>query len=116
MPCRICLRRVVRDCEFRGVRLKRNDRVILPNTVANRDPAVFDKPQEIDLGRKVNNHVTFGVGPHRCIGLTPGQTGDYDLVAGMVKAYSGLSTCAGHGALTAFGGAVMGFESLKLVW
>jgi len=36
---------------------------------ANRDPAVFDHPDEIDLTREVpRRHVAFGRGIHHCVG------------------------------------------------
>ena len=61
-------RRVQKDVVFRGIQLQENDRVVLPNSIANRNAAMFENPTTIDLDRQVNNHVTFGVGPHRCIG------------------------------------------------
>lgn len=35
---------------------------------ANRDPGVFDEPNEIRLDRRPNPHVAFGFGPHLCLG------------------------------------------------
>jgi hypothetical protein len=35
---------------------------------ANRDPEVFDQPNEIRLDRKPNPHVAFGFGAHLCLG------------------------------------------------
>jgi cytochrome P450 len=109
-------RRVTHDCEFRGVQLKRNDRLILSGTLANRDPAVFDKPQEIDLDRKVNNHLTFGVGPHRCIGSHLAKREIMISLQEWLRQIPEFEMAPEQDALSAFGGAVMGFESLKLVW
>jgi cytochrome P450 len=36
--------------------------------VANRDPAVFPEPHSFDIGRRGAPHITFGGGPHLCIG------------------------------------------------
>jgi cytochrome P450 len=36
---------------------------------ANHDPAVFDRPQRIDVARKPNPHLAFGQGAHACAGM-----------------------------------------------
>ena len=36
---------------------------------ANRDPSVYQHPDELDLSRKPNRHLAFAGGPHSCIGL-----------------------------------------------
>jgi cytochrome P450 len=43
-------------------------RVSLCWSSANRDPEVFDDPNEVKLDRKPNPHVSFGFGPHNCLG------------------------------------------------
>lgn len=44
-------------------------RLLLSFTTANRDPARFDRPDELDIGRRdAHAHVTFGWGPHVCVG------------------------------------------------
>jgi cytochrome P450 len=36
---------------------------------ANRDPAMFENPDELDLDRpNAKKHMAFGVGMHRCLG------------------------------------------------
>jgi cytochrome P450 len=40
--------------------------VLLPN--ANHDPAIYGNPDDVDFERKVNPHMAFGAGVHRCLG------------------------------------------------
>jgi cytochrome P450 len=61
-------RRVTRDVEYRGCPMKEGDKVLMPFPAANRDPAVFDRPDEVRLDRMGNRHVAFGSGIHRCAG------------------------------------------------
>ena len=35
---------------------------------ANRDPEVFEDPDAVKFDRKPNPHVSFGFGPHNCLG------------------------------------------------
>jgi cytochrome P450 len=37
---------------------------------ANRDPDVFERPDELDLTRGPSDHIAFGFGPHFCIGAS----------------------------------------------
>ena len=48
--------------------MNEGDRVLLNFPAANRDPAAFDRPDEVVLDRAVNRHLAFGVGIHRCAG------------------------------------------------
>jgi cytochrome P450 len=67
-------RTVARDADLGGQRLKRGDHLLLSWLSANRDPAVFARPDEVVLDREVNPHLAFGVGAHRCIGLHMART------------------------------------------
>ena len=61
---RVC----TRDVELGGKQLKAGDEVLIHLGAANRDPAEFDGPTEMDTDRPRNRHLSFGGGPHRCIG------------------------------------------------
>ena len=39
---------------IKGIEMKTREKVVLPTTVANRDPSVFDDPAAVDFDRKVN--------------------------------------------------------------
>lgn len=53
-----------------GVDLLVGDRVFLLLAGANRDPRRFPRPDDIDLARTERAHLSFGRGPHACLGAT----------------------------------------------
>ena len=59
---------VSEDFEYEGCPMKAGDRVIMNFPAANRDPEVFDRPDEVIIDRAENRHIAFGVGIHRCAG------------------------------------------------
>ncbi|MCO6010388.1 cytochrome P450 [Actinoallomurus purpureus] len=62
-------RTVTRDVELLGHTYRAGDRVVLYYNSANRDEAVFDRPDVFDITRTPNPHVGFGgPGPHFCLG------------------------------------------------
>jgi cytochrome P450 len=61
-------RLVTRDTEFAGCPMKQGDRLVLPTAAANLDPAEFPDPMTFIPDRPANRHITFGAGPHRCLG------------------------------------------------
>jgi cytochrome P450 len=67
-PVPIMFRTATRDVEIEGRHIKKGDKVCLLFGAAGRDPAVFDHPGEFDLDRPHCRHITFGAGPHRCVG------------------------------------------------
>jgi cytochrome P450 len=56
------------DLELAGVRVARGDLVLGVLGSANRDEAVFNAPDTLDLGREPNRHLAFGMGAHYCVG------------------------------------------------
>jgi cytochrome P450 len=48
--------------------LEPSQTVIILVASANRDPAQFPNPDQFDIGRKNNAHLTFGAGAHTCLG------------------------------------------------
>lgn len=48
--------------------IKAGDTVHVSYLAANRDPDRFDNPDELDLDRPTQPHMTFGWGSHHCVG------------------------------------------------
>jgi cytochrome P450 len=61
-------RLVRRDMHFGGVDMKADDWILLSFPAANRDPAQFDRADEVIIDREENRHAAFGLGIHRCVG------------------------------------------------
>lgn len=61
-------RRATRDVEIAGVNIKADDQLLLLLCAANRDEAEFDNPDAFVIDRGPNRHLSFGAGPHRCLG------------------------------------------------
>jgi cytochrome P450 len=67
-PIPFVARIATQDVAVGGRHVRRGQSVIPLLAAANRDPAVFEQPDELDLGRSPNPHLTFGAGPHVCFG------------------------------------------------
>ncbi len=68
-PLRMMLRSVPRPTSLGGVDLQKGDTLILLFGAANRDPAQYERPDELDLDRdQQRTHLAFGKGIHYCVG------------------------------------------------
>lgn len=56
------------DLEFGGKQMHRGDPVLVSLAAANHDPDEFAQPDELDITRKENRHLAFGMGIHYCLG------------------------------------------------
>ncbi len=61
-------RTAVAGVTLRGAEIRAGDKVVVFYPAANRDPSVFASPDVFDIGRTPNDHVSFGFGPHVCLG------------------------------------------------
>jgi cytochrome P450 len=67
-PTQALARTATRDVELGGQQIKAGERVMVVWAAANRDPGVFDNPDQVIIDRKPNLHTSFGIGAHRCTG------------------------------------------------
>jgi cytochrome P450 len=61
-------RTAARDVELRGKRIARGDKVVVYHVSANHDERHFPDPFRVDLTREQGDHLSFGQGPHLCLG------------------------------------------------
>jgi cytochrome P450 len=68
VPTHMSYRVAFEDVQLGEHLIKKDDQVLIVRGAANRDPAVFPDPNELDLGRADNKHLSFGTGRHICVG------------------------------------------------
>lgn len=67
-PIASVMRVAARDCELAGITIPAGTMVNVSIAAANRDPARFPDPDRFDPTRTNIQHLTFGAGPHLCLG------------------------------------------------
>ena len=67
-PVQFTMRIPTEDLDFEGHRFEKGQQIILVLGSANRDPGIYERAEELDLGRKENRHLAFGFGIHFCLG------------------------------------------------
>jgi pimeloyl-[acyl-carrier protein] synthase len=69
-PTQLTARTVAEDIEMNQKQLKEGEQVYLLLGAANRDPRIFNAPDQFDVSRNPNPHLAFGYGSHFCLGST----------------------------------------------
>jgi cytochrome P450 len=67
-PVQATARTATQDQLIGGVEIAAGQQVLIVIAAANRDPAVFDNPEQFRLGRSGPAPLTFGYGAHYCLG------------------------------------------------
>jgi cytochrome P450 len=61
-------RYVQRDVSLHGVGVPKGSVLVLVTAATGRDPRQFPDPDRFDVERRISRHLSFGVGPHVCMG------------------------------------------------
>lgn len=105
------------DIEVGGVTVRAGECVFADMALANRDPRVFQNPDDLDLTRRTNPHIGFGHGMHHCIGA---QLARLELRLGLatvLRRFPHLELAVAESDLTWKRGSVMhGPRELPLTW
>jgi cytochrome P450 family 142 subfamily A polypeptide 1 len=67
-PIKNMARTATKDVELEGSKITAGQELILLYPSANRDAAVFERPDDFDITRSPNPHLAFGFGAHFCLG------------------------------------------------
>jgi cytochrome P450 len=68
-PVLVTLRVTTTDTSLSGVEIPAGTVVSAVLGSANRDPAAYDHPERFDVNRDTERHLSFGTGPHVCLGM-----------------------------------------------
>lgn len=110
------LERCVReDMEFHGTRLARFDRIVIIPALYNTDPDAIEDPLRVDFDRSRQPSMTFGAGPHHCVGAHLARLEMRIFLEEWVKAIPQFSLQDGT-KLQGIGGFVLQLTSLPLAW
>jgi cytochrome P450 len=67
-PAQALPRRLTRDVELHGQRLREGEQLFLLWGSANRDEREFEHAERFDVRRRIKRHLAFGQGVHFCLG------------------------------------------------
>lgn len=77
----------LRDFSAHGVDIPAGSKVLLLNGSANRDPREFTDPDKLDVRRNIPRHITFGFGPHFCLGAALARLEGQVAIAGTLARF-----------------------------
>ena len=101
--------------EYAGCPMHEGDKVLMNFPAANRDPSVFEHPDQVILDREKNPHIAFGVGIHRCAGSNLARMEMRVAIETWLSRIPDFRL-ENPDAVTWAGGQVRGPRSMMLVW
>jgi cytochrome P450 len=114
-PIQMMERIALDDVQLGDVSIPRGSIVVLLASAANRDPAVFSNPDQLDLERAPNPHVGFGGGIHFCIGASLARVEARIAIPALLRRYPTLRL-AGETPEWRPSFTIRGLKSLPLTW
>jgi cytochrome P450 len=75
------------DLEVAGRTIPHGQAVVTLLAAANRDPAQYDEPDRLDIGRADNRHLTFSHGIHYCLGAALARAEGQVAIGSLVRRF-----------------------------
>lgn len=107
-------RTCIKQTEVAGQTIMPGDKIAMSTTLANTDPAAWERPNEVDFDR-APRHVTFGYGVHRCIGAVLARRESAIAIEELFAAIPEFRIEAGAEVTTELG-PILQTGNLPLVW
>jgi pimeloyl-[acyl-carrier protein] synthase len=90
-PVQLTARVALDDAEIAGERISAGEHVVCLLAAANHDPAVFDQPDRLDLGRHPNPHLSFSAGIHFCLGAALARIEGQIAITSLIRRFPNLA-------------------------
>jgi cytochrome P450 len=99
--------------DFHGCPVKAGDMASFPMAAAGRDQSMYSDARKVDFDRGVTRHLSFGGGPHRCLGS---HLARQEMAVVLEEWHRRIPDYELAEQATEHGGQVWGLNSLKLRW
>ncbi|KOX07530.1 MULTISPECIES: cytochrome P450 [unclassified Streptomyces] len=110
-------RTALEDVELDGQLVKKGETVTVSLPAANRDPAKYGCPADLDLGRDTAGHLAFGHGIHQCVGQNLARLELRTGLRALLQAFPDLRAATpAEDVPLRTRGSVFGLKSLPVAW
>ena len=89
-PVQVTGRTAVDGIELDGLTVEQGERWILLLAAANRDPARFEDPDRLDVGRPDVRPLSFGGGIHHCLGAALARVEGQEAIGGFARTFASV--------------------------
>jgi cytochrome P450 len=107
-------RTCIKQTTLHGVTIMPGDKIAMPTTLANTDPAVWDHPFDVEFDRG-SRHITFAYGVHRCVGAPLARRESIIALEELLAALPEFSIAEGEELITVLG-PILQPKNVPLVW
>jgi len=111
-PLQLFERTATADTVIGGVEIKQGQKIAALLGSANRDEAVFENPEQMDLTRDPNNHIGFGAGIHFCLGAPLARLEMQESLPALMRRFPGIELAEKPTRRPTF--VLRGYETIKV--